>query len=293
MFSDLFAIIAPVLAITLIGYLWERRGLPFDSQMITPLVIYLSSPCLLLNALLTYRPDLQVMLRIAASAVLLLIITGALAWGVLKAARLPARVFLPAMIFPNAGNMGLPLCLFAFGPQGLTLAVGFFATISVFQFSVGISIASGRMVWRNLFLSPALIAIVIGASMTAVDIAPPRWVTNTLGTLGALTIPLMLLSLGTSLARLQVKKLHRSLGFSAFRLGMGFIVALGICWALGLEGPARGAVLVQASMPSAVFAYLFAARYDNSPDEVAGIVFISTVLSFITLPLLIAYILPH
>ena len=57
------------------------------------------------------------------------------------------------------------------------------------------------------------------------------------------------------------------------------------------SGPARGAVLVQSSMPSAVFNYLFAARYGNHPEEVAGVVFLSTVLSFVTLPLLMAFVL--
>ena len=114
---------------------------------------------------------------------------------------------------------------------------------------------------------------------------------NTISTLAGFAIPLMLLSLGTSLATLSVAGLGRALGFSVFRIGGGFLAALGVVAALGLEGPARGAVLIQSAMPTAVFNYLFAIQYNRKPEDVAGMVLVSTVLSFLTLPLLLAFIL--
>src|SRR6185437_12713911 len=144
MLTAIFTIVAPVLAVALIGYVWDRRGLPFDTNMVTQLVSSVGTPCLLIHSFLTIRPDLAVTGRIVAAALLLVLVTGVIAWGVLKAFRQPLSVFLPAIMFPNTGNMGLPLCLFAFGDTGLALAVVFFATISVLQFSVGITIASGR-----------------------------------------------------------------------------------------------------------------------------------------------------
>jgi predicted permease len=291
MISDILAIITPVMVIVLIGYLWERRGLPFDNTMVTLLVINIGTPCLLLNSVLTNRPDLAVMARISAAAVLVMVLTAVVAWVALRVMDLPMRAFLPAMVFGNTGNIGLPLCLFAFGPAGLALAIAYFATQSILQFSLGISLASGQMSWRRLFTSPALIAILIGCGLIYIDFALPRWVMNTLATLGNVTIPLMLMSLGTSLASLKVVGLHRSVGFSVFRLAGGFALSLVAVWMLHLEGAARGAVIIQSTMPSAVFNYLFAARYDNRPAEVAGIVFISTIFSFLALPLLMAFVL--
>jgi predicted permease len=75
------------------------------------------------------------------------------------------------------------------------------------------------------------------------------------------------------------------------RLAGGFVIGLGIAYALGLEGVARGSVIVQSAMPIAVFTYMFAAQYGNEPEEVAAMVFISTIISFITLPLLIGFVL--
>jgi len=289
--NDILAIIAPVMIISLIGYLWQRRGMPFDQNMVATLVINVGTPCLLLNAVLANRPDLAVMARISGAAVLVLGLTGLIAWIILKAAALPVRVFLPAMVFGNTGNVGLPLCLFAFGPAGLALAVAFFATQSVLQFSIGQGIASGQVSVRSVLRSPALYAILTGCALIAADITLPRFVMNSISTVAGLTIPLMLLSLGVALASLSVVGLRRSVLISLFCLFGGFAIGLAVSWVMGLEGPARGAVVVQAAMPSAVFNYLFAARYDNRPAEVAGIVFISTILSFLTLPLLMAFVL--
>lgn len=289
--NDILAIIAPVMVIALIGYVWERRGMPFDQNMVAVLVINIGTPCLLLNALLTNRPDLATMARISGAAVLVMGLTGVVTWGILKVTDLPVRVFLPAMVFGNTGNMGLPLCLFAFGPSGLALAVAFFATQSVLQFSIGQGIASGHISFRSVFRSPTLYAILIGCGLIEAGITLPRFLANSIATLAGLSIPLMLMSLGVSLASLSVVALRRSVAFSLFRLGGGFVLGVAVVWLLGLEGAARGAVIVQSTMPAAVFSYLFAARYNNQPAEVAGIVFLSTIFSFMSLPLLMAFVL--
>ncbi len=289
--NDILAIIAPVMILSLIGYLWQRRGMPFDQNMVAVLVINIGTPCLLLNAILVNRPDLATMARISGAAILVMSLTALVTWGILKVTALPVRVFLPAMVFGNTGNVGLPLCLFAFGEAGLALAVAFFATQSVLQFSIGQGIASGHVSWRSVLRSPALYAILIGCALIAANVTLPRFLMNSITTLAGLSIPLMLMSLGVSLASLSVVALRRGVLFSIFRVAGGFALGVAVAWLLGLEGAARGAVIVQSAMPAAVFSYLFAARYNNQPAEVAGIVFISTIFSFLTLPLLMAYVL--
>ena len=59
----------------------------------------------------------------------------------------------------------------------------------------------------------------------------------------------------------------------------------------GLDGVARGVVVLECSMPAALFNYMLAMRYDNNPEEVAGLVITSTLFSFATLPFLLAFIL--
>ena len=62
--------------------------------------------------------------------------------------------FLAPVMFPNAGNMGLPVCLFAFGEEGLALAICFYAVATFIQFSVGMSIWRGSVSARELLSEP-------------------------------------------------------------------------------------------------------------------------------------------
>jgi len=291
MTAQIFAIIAPVFLIAALGYVWARLKMPFDTNVISTLVLNIGAPCLLLSQLLTHRLDLAVMGEIVAAGAIILTLTAALGLVVLKVMGISPRTYLPAMIFPNTGNMGLPLCLFAFGDVGLALAVAYFAVTSLLQFSVGVAIASGRFHIKSLLQTNVLWAMLIAVVLLAFDVTLPAWVMNTLSTAGSFAIPLMLMSLGISLATLSVHGLGRALLFSVFRLGSGFLGALAVTAVLGIEGPARGAVLIQSAMPTAVFNYMFAVRYGNAPGDVAGVVLISTVLSFLTLPLLLAFVL--
>jgi hypothetical protein len=101
----------------------------------------------------------------------------------------------------------------------------------------------------------------------------------------------MLLALGNTLGGLHVRRLPFASFWGLVRLAIGFLIALAVAELFGLEGAARGVLLLQGAMPAAMFSYLFAARYDRAPDEVAGIVLMSTLLSMLTLPLVVAYVL--
>ncbi len=291
MLAQIFTVIAPVFVIALLGYVWERRGMPFDTNTMSLLCSYVGGPCLMLYTLLESKADLSLAPRVVAAAALMILLMGIVGWGVVRALKLPVRVYLPALMFPNSGNMGLPLCLFAFGESGLALAVTFFATMAGLQFSVGISLASGSVSVRGLVTNPMVISVVLAAALMAGDVTLPLWIANVLQVLGNTLIPLMLMSLGASLSKLQVAGIGRSFGFSVLRLAGGFVIAVGLTQVLGLEGAARGSVIIQSSMPVAVFSYLFAARYDNQPEDVAAMVFISTILSFLTLPFLMGFVL--
>lgn len=290
MLLQIFTIIAPVLLIALVGYIWERRRLPFDTNMVSYLVSYIGSPCLLLHTLMANRVDLDVMARIVGAGALMVFTMGLMGWGIVSVFKLPPKVYVPALMFPNSGNMGLPLCLFAFGNTGLAMAVAFFATMSALQFSVGESIASGKVSLRHL-LTPSMLAIVVAGVLIGFDLTIPAFIDNTLGVLGNVMIPLMLMSLGTSLAKLHATGLVRSVSFSALRLIGGFTIAVVVTWLLGLDEAARGTVIIQSTMPVAVFNYMFALRYGNRPEEVAAMVFISTLMSFAALPFLMAFVL--
>ncbi|MBC8445090.1 MAG: AEC family transporter [Rhodospirillaceae bacterium] len=291
MLGDLFAIIAPVFICAGIGFIWARLQRPYDVDLVTALMTNVGTPCLVFFTLSDVKLDPNVFGSMALLATSTLAVFAVIAGIILKLMGADQRAYLPSLMFSNSGNMGLPLCLLAFGEEGLAIAIVFFTVSAVAQFTVGMMISSGSMSITGLVRIPIIYAVIAAVALMLLDIDPPAVIVNTTHILGGMTIPMMLITLGVSLARLRVAALPRSTIMSLLRLIMGFAVGAGLSQILGLEGIERGVLIVQSSMPVAVFNYLFAQRYNRSPEEVAGMVVISTAISFSTLPLLLWYVL--
>jgi len=287
MIVSIFEIVAPIFLCAGVGYLWRRAKQPYDTALVTRLVSMIGAPCLIFSTLVGLQGmagDIGEMLLAAiiciAGCTLLSVIA-------LRVLNLPWRTYLAALIFPNAGNMGLPLCLFAFGEQGLALGIGFFAVTATLNLTLGNWFYSGAtMPWRAL-KTPIPYAVALGLVLMATGATPPDFIVKTTKLLGGIAIPLMMLSLGVSLAELGITQPGRTLILALLRLclglGVGYLVALG----LGFEGAQRGVVMIQSAMPVAVFNYLFASYYKRNPAEIASLVVISSAIAFLTLPLLV------
>lgn len=290
--GQLFTIIAPVLLCVAIGYAWARLGRPFDPGFATALVSGIGAPCLIFSALTRAQISTDALGTLAAAGLSCYVGMAVLGLIILRLARLPAHSYLPALMFPNGGNVGLPLCLLAFGNQGLALGIAWFAIGAMGQFTVGVSIAAGSFSPRSLVRQPLVYTLVIALAFILTGTKPPEFIAKTTEILGGMLIPLMLLSLGASLATLTVTRPGRAFALSLVRLLGGFGIGLVVTWAFGMTGAARGVLLIQSSMPVAIFNYLFALRYEREPADVAGMIIITTLLSFLTLPALLLYVLP-
>lgn len=188
--------------------------------------------------------------------------------------------------------MGLPVCLFAFGDEGLALALVFFAFGAIGTFTVGATIASGSLSYGRIARSPVFYAVVVAVALELAGIDLPRWAFNTADLLGGIVIPMQLVALGLALSRLRVTSLGRSVALAMLRLVAGGLVGWAVAEAFALGPVASAVVILQSAMPVAVSSYLFAQMYNREPEEVAGMVLVSTLLSFATLPILLALLLP-
>ncbi|MBC8337917.1 MAG: AEC family transporter [Rhodospirillales bacterium] len=291
MLSQLFSVIAPVFVCAAIGYVWKRQNRPYDADLISALSVNIGTPCLAFYTLTSTNLDPGAFNEMALATLVTLAAFVALYVPALKAVGLSQKAFLPALTFANVGNMGLPLALLAFGEQGLALAISYFAINVVVMFSFGVAVAAGAASWRKLVRLPVLYAVGAALAFLYTGTTPPEWVASTTRILGGLTIPLMLITLGVSLAGLGIRSLPRSFGLSVLRLLSGFAIGWATAEIFGMEGAARGVLILQCAMPVAVFNYLFALQYNNQPEEVAGTVVISTALSFLTLPALLWYVM--
>ncbi len=290
MLAELLSIVAPIYLAIGLGYGWARLGRRWDTEFVTELIMTIGAPCLVFSSLVGLEVEPAAMLEMAGAALAALAIFGVLGAILLRCFRLPVRTFLAPIVFPNAGNMGLPVCLFAFGPEGLALAVCFYAVAAFSQFTAGLWLFSGRISLRQLLQTPLAWAALIAASIVAADVPVPQLVLRASELLGGLTIPLMQLSLGVSLATLGSRVVPRTLALALLRLGLGLAVGAGLAQAFGLEGAARGVLILDCSMPVAVLNYLLAERFRRSPADVASLVVMSTLLSLVTLPLILAWV---
>lgn len=291
MFEQLVSIIAPVLICAAIGYGWAYKGRPFNTEMVTHLVTAVGVPCLVFTTLVNVDIDLNALGLMAGATVAAISLMAVMGAVVLKLWGKSIRAFLPSAVFPNTGNMGLPLAMLAFGPEGMALAVAYFTVCIIFQFTLGVALSAGVMSVQALLRVPTIYAMVMALAFKVTDTAVPAWAGNTIEILSGFTIPLMLITLGISLQRLKVGEFFTSGVVAAMRLVLGFGVALGVGWSLGFEGPMLGVLVLQSTMPVAVFNYLFAQRYNTEPEAVAGAVVLSTVISFATLPMLMWFVL--
>jgi hypothetical protein len=187
--------------------------------------------------------------------------------------------------------MGLPVCLFAFGSEGLALGACFFATTAIAHFTVGQWLWSGRVSLTLIFRTPLAYAACAASWVLTAGLTVPDWVLETTRLLGSFTIPLMQFTLGVSLARFASGRLSRGLSLTALRLGMGLLVGVGLSMLLDLRGVMRGVFILDCAMPVAVFNYMLAERYQRDPVDVAGLVVLSTLVSLVSLPLILASVL--
>ena len=289
--AALFGVVAPVMVVTLVGYVWAIRKYDFDHGLITRLVTMVGAPAMVFSTFTGVSLPQDEMVRMAEASLACIALFAVMGLAVLSVARLPVRVYLPSLTFPNIGNMGLPVCLLAFGQSGFAMAMIYFALGTVLQFTAGPAIAAGKAHWSAPFRVPFIYAVVAALAVNFAHIPIPAWVASTATLLAGMTIPLMLLSLGVALAQLRAANLGRALTFSILRLAVGVGVGFAVSAALGLSPAERGVVVIQSAMPVAIFNFLFARMYDNRPDEVAGMVLISTILSYISLPLTVALVM--
>ncbi len=291
MLDILLAVVGPIFITIGLGWGWTRSGRPFDTGMATTLVTYIGTPALVFSSLvkLTVTPDALAAMGLAALAAFA--IFGIVGTVTLRLARLSIPTYLPLIAFPNTGNMGLPLSLFAFGEPGLQLAVVFFTVSIIIMMTLGLWLVSGSASPRPALTTPLPYAAIAAAAFLATETQPPGWLLNTTDLLGQMTIPLMLIALGVSLARMRIVRLGRAAAMASLRLGLGFAVGVGLGEAFGFDPVARGVLIIECAMPVAVFTYLFARLYDREPEEAASAIVLSTLISLVTLPFLMIMIL--
>jgi malate permease and related proteins len=300
--SDLLSVFAsdllPIFLIAGAGFALAR-WLNASAAMLTHVVFYALLPCLAFRLLVTTVAtgrQFGRMVLLAALVVLAMAAVGALLSLALRLNRTESSAFLLVVMFSNGGNYGLPVVLFAFGEEALSYGTVFFLTGSVLMNSVGAFIAAAgqrsvRSALASVLKIPAIYGVAAAMIVLATGIAMPTPLLRPITMLSDAALPLMILVLGMHFERAAVPKRPALVAVAVcVSLLVAPLVALGLTSLFGVSGAARQAVVVLSSMPVAVVTTILALEFDTSPDFVTSAVFLSTILSPITLTPLIAYL---
>jgi predicted permease len=284
-------ITAPVFLLAAIGFVWVKLGFEYSVTFVTRMAMTLAVPCLIFVALMNIEAEPQAIatLSLASFVAYGLVMVGCFI--LVKMARLDTQTYLAPLIFGNTGNLGLPLALFAFGETGLGYAVVVFAVMAILSFTIGIWMVAGAGSFKRVVQEPLVGATLLGALFLWQGWETPIFLTNTLELIGQMAIPMMLITLGVAVARLETKAMTQAALLSVVKLlicgGAGWAAAV---W-FGLDPIAAGVLIVQLATPVAVTSYLLAEKYGADAQPVAGLVVASTVLSVLALPLILAFVI--
>jgi predicted permease len=288
--------ILPIILLSGAGFALGKL-LHIEPRSLGRVVFYVFSPVLIFDLLVKNQlnlGDAAVLIGFTISIVLVMGFLAFLLGYFLKLERPALTAIVITTMFANTGNYGLPLVSFAFGEKALPYAGIYFVTTTFMFYTLGVLIASlGHMNFREavlgLFRIPTMYAVLVAILVNAWSIAIPAPINRAVELAAGGTIPLMLILLGVQLTHVEFSNNMRALQLSvSLRLLIAPLIALLFTALFGLQGFSRQGSVTQASMPSMVSATVLATEYNLDAKLVTAVVFVSTLLSPLTLtPLLV------
>ena len=295
-YIKLFEVLFPVFFVVGIGYYLGKNNPKIDTSFITNFAANIGTPGMIIYSITSTNISFDIFkdyFWYYFIAMTFFALIGVVFLFFLKTKDIIRE--LPPFIMPNTGNMGLPICLFAYGSQGLGVSASISALIILAHFTLGIFLADRKFNINVILKNPPFYAIIISVILLYFKVEVPLFVENTTFLLMYATIFLILMSLGISLTRFKVFSFKKALISSFGRVILGPLVGFLLIRYFNLEGFAAGVLLIQCSMPSAVLNYLVASIYSPKKivDSVASTIVVSTVMSFITVPIVVFFALKY
>ena len=289
LYVKLFEVLFPVFFVIGVGYYLGKKDPKINTKFITDFAGNVGTPAMVFYTITTTGITLDVFIHYFVYSII--IIAGFSLVGLLFLFILKKDIIseLPPLILPNTGNMGIPICLFAYGTSGLGVASAIASVIILFHFTIGVFLAKKKFTLNLVFKNAPTYAILISILFLYFNWEVPKFLENTTFLLTYATIFLVLMSLGVALTRLKVKSWRDAIILGLVRVIFGPIITFIFIYTLDLSGFAAGVLLIQSSMPSAVLTYLVGSMYSSKKvvDSVSSVIVTSTIISFLTIPFIV------
>ena len=281
--------VIPVFSIIGLGYILGKKK-KIDTKPVIDFLVYITGPALIITSISKSTLNINDFGLIFLAASLVIIIQGILMFFILGLRKSKKKgIYLPTVI-GNTGYLGYPIALFAFGTLGLSSAIVYDMTNSLFIFSIGIYIVHHKNAFSEMFKLPLIYAVVFGLLINIFKMPIPNVLFKPLEMIGAVTIPVALILLGYRLTEIRVRDTKKAFMASGFRIAGGFVIGIIIAHLLDLSGTIRNIVILQSAMPSAVMSMILTHKYGSDAELSASIVLISTMFAIITIPLILIFL---
>ena len=288
-YLKLVEVLFPVFLVIAIGYYLGTKDKKLNTKFITDFAGNIGTPAMIFYTITTTGVTLNVFIENFIYALIVIFGFSILGFVALYIMKKDYISELPPLILPNTGNMGIPICLFAYGTSGLGVASSIASVIILFHFTIGVFLASKKFSFSVVVRNAPTYAIIISVLFLYFNWNVPKFIENSTFLLTYATIFLVLMSLGVALTRLKVSSWKDSIYLAAIRVILGPIIAIILIKALDLNGLIAGVLLIQSAMPSAVLTYLVGSLYSPKKvvDSIVGVIVTSTLMSFVTIPIIV------
>ena len=294
-YLKLFEVLFPVFFIVGIGFLLGKKNPDFDTSFITTYAGNFGTPALVIFALTAGGVSFEVFKEIFFYALILLSAFGIIGLIFLVLMKKDYIRELPPFFLPNTGNMGIPICLFAYGELGMGIAAAISSLVVLLHFTLNIFLAKRAFDFQTIFKSPAFYAIIVTVLFLYFEQPVPQFVMNTVMLLAYGMIVMILMSLGVALTQMKVFSFKDAVITSTGRVIIGPLIGLAVIKLFDLSGISAGVILIQSSMPSAILCYLVASMYSPKVivDNISSTIVVSTIMSLVTIPITLFFALKY
>ncbi len=281
------------------GFACRRLGVLTEqgTATLSNLVVKLILPLYLFAAILNTSVDVAargVMGALGLSA-LLFLFSGFIAWVFVSFTRPKAEdrgVYLFELMCGNVTYIGIPVCAAVLGPSAAFYASLLNIPYNLICFSLGVWLLAGKLPWRKIF-NPAFLAALAAAILYMLRVPVPAVILDGCSFIGQATSPCAMLIIGSVLGGVRVRALFdewRAIPYVLLRLGALAALVLALLRFADADPVLEGVLVLMAAMPAATNSTMLCTIYGGNRELSAKLIFLSTALSAVTLPLWAAFL---
>lgn len=285
-----------IFGLMLSGYLLTKTGI-LSSEARTPLSDLLINFILPCNIITSFMMEFNKKIMLDCLSILIVsiciqavvVISSKYFFPGADAKKLPVLQY--GTIVSNAGFMGNPIAQGLYGDQGLLYASIYLIPLRAVMWSFGVNCfarTKGKGIVKKILTHPCIVAVFLGMILMISQIQLPEGIQLAIRYAGNANTALSMIVIGNILAEVRISEIFnlKAWWFCIVRLAIIPVMVFIGCHFAGIDELVKQVSVVLAGMPAAATTAILAAKYDGDAHFAAKIVFLSTLLSLISVPLL-------